>query len=198
MAININNFSIINDGLSLAVNVETSEGYNITSVLLWKMVDFKDYSLAINLDYKLEQINNTEVFIVTAEELGISIFEDIYFIEIQSDEPEENCTTCLNPALGITYNLLSYYNCLLNNLLDSEINDCANCNNLTNKNLVITISLLIDSVEKAIELGFYTQAISNVNKLKKLCSLSQCTNCNTNSYVLKCTSCGNFNQNNNE
>lgn len=195
MAIKINNFSIINNGLSLGVDVETSEGYNITSMLLWKMNDFKDYSLAINLNYKLEQINNSEVFIITNEELNISKFEDIYFIEIQSDEPDDDeCTTCLTPALGITYNLLNYYNCMLNVLLDTNILDCKDCNNVTTKNLVVTISLLIDSIEKSIELGFYTQAINNINKLKKLCSLNQCSNCNNNS-IVECVTCGKFNQN---
>jgi hypothetical protein len=186
----INNFSIINNGDQLAIDVETALGYNITSILLWNMDTFKDYSLAISLNYKLEQVNNREVFIVTASELGILKFEDLYFIEIESDAPSEVCSTCLIPALGITYNLLPYYACMLEYLLKSEISDCSTCNNLTTKNLVVTISLLIDSVEKSIDLGFYLQAIANVNKLKKLCSLGQCTSCKQ----VTCSSCGQFNQ----
>lgn len=188
--ITINNFSIIEDGTKLAISLETTTGYNITSIMLWDMNSFKDYTLAVNLNYKIEAINNQEIFIVTATELGILKFEDIYFIEVESNAPSEECSNCLLPALGITYNMLPYYACLLNNILNTEITDCSNCNNLTTKNLVITISLLIESVIKSIELGFYLQAIANVNKLKKLCELSQCTNCNN----IQCNSCSNFNQ----
>ena len=190
MAIIINNFSIIDNGSKLAIDVETDLGYNITSILLWNMDSFKDYSLATNLGYKLENINNKEIFIVSATELGILKFEDIYFIEVESDAPTKECPTCLLPALGITYNLLPYYACMLDYLLKSEITDCSTCNNLTTKNSVVTINLLIDSVEKSIELGFYLQAISSINKLKKLCELKQCKTCKQ----VECNSCGKFNQ----
>jgi len=190
MSILINNFSIIENGSKLAIDIETTIGYNITSILLWDMNSFKDYSLATNLSYKIEAINNKEVFIVTATELGILKFEDIYFLEIESDAPSPTCSNCLLPALGITYNLLPYYACMLDYLLKSEITDCSTCNNLTTKNLIVTISLLIDSVKKSIELGFYLQAIANVNKLKRLCELSQCKSCNQ----VQCNSCGQFNQ----
>lgn len=188
--ITINNFSIIEDGSKLAIDVETGVGFNITSVLLWDMNTFKDYSLSTNLSYKLEQVNNREVFIVTATELGLLKFEDIYFIEVETNQPSEQCSSCLIPALGITYSLLPYYQCMLETLLRTEVTDCDNCNDLTNKNLVVTVNLLIESVQKSIELGFYLQAIANVGKLKKLCALHQCTNCKT----VTCTTCSNFNQ----
>lgn len=185
--ITINNFEIINNGSQLAIDVETSTGYSITSVLLWDMNSFKDYTLAINLGFKLENINNKEIFIVNANEIGILKFEDIYFIEVESNAPTETCSTCLVPALGITYSLLPYYACMLEYL---SKNDIISCKDLNNKNLLVTISLLIDSVKTSIELGFYLQAISNVNKLKKLCSLHQCKNCHT----VTCNSCSKFTQ----
>jgi len=190
MSIIINNFSILNNGQELAIDVETTIGYSITSISLWNIDTFKDYSLAESLNYKIENVNNREIFIVTATELGILKFEDLYFIEIESDAPVVDCDTCLQPALGITYNLLPYYACMLDTLLKSEILDCDNCNDLTNKNLIVTISLIIESIIKGIELGYYLQAIAGIGKLKKLCSLQQCTNCNK----IECSSCGNFNQ----
>ncbi len=81
--ININNLELITNSSQLSIDVETNAGYFISSILLWKMDDFKDYSLAKNLNYKLEQVNNKEIFIVSAQEAGVSIFEDIYFIEIE-------------------------------------------------------------------------------------------------------------------
>lgn len=190
MSILINNFEIINNGSDLAIDVETGLGYTITSILLWDMFSFKDYTLSTNLGYKLEQINNKEVFIVNATELGLLKFEDIYFIEIETNEPSPICPTCLIPALGITYNILPYYQCMLNSLLASEINDCITCNDLASKNLLVTINLLIDSIEKSIDLGFYSQAIDNLKKLKKLCGLEKCTNC----LSVECSSCSKFKQ----
>lgn len=190
MSIIINNFEILNNGQQLAIDVETTLGYNITSILLWNMDNFKDYALSTSLNYKLEETNNREVIIVQATELGLIAFSDLWFIEVESDAPEETCSNCLIPALGITYSLLPYYKCMLDSLLSAEITECSTCNDLPSKNLVITISLLIDSVEKAIELGYYLQAIANVNKLKKLCGLKNCNNCKP----VTCSSCSKFNQ----
>jgi hypothetical protein len=192
MAIIINNFSIINNGENLAIDVETNVGFEISHINLWKMDDFKDYSLKINLDYKLEQINNREVFIVSASELNISKFEDILFIEIESTyiDEENNCSTCQDPALGITYNLGGYIQCLLAYFLESGIGICKDCNDNPNKNIMITINLLLDMVEHAIEVGYYAQAIQMIHQLKKLCSTKQCKNCET----LECNSCNKFKQ----
>lgn len=186
--ITINNFEIINSGQQLAIDVETDIGYNITSILLWNIDTFKDYTLATNLNYKLEQVNNREVFIVSANELGITSFEDIYFIEIESDAPSEECSTCLIPALGITYNILPYYQCMLNQLLKAEITDCVTCNDLQSKNLLITINLLIDSIVKSLDLGYYLQAIDNIKRLKVLCGLENCTGCKP----VSCNTCSQF------
>jgi len=188
--ITINNFEIINSGQQLAIDVETGVGYNITSILLWNIDTFKDYTLSTNLSYKLEQVNNKEIFIVEASELGILKFEDIYFIEIETNQPSEQCSTCLIPALGITYNILPYYSCMLNYLLKAEITDCITCNDLQSKNLLITINLLIDSIEKSIDLGYYLQAIDNIKKLKKLCGLDNCSGCKP----VTCNTCSQFKQ----
>jgi len=190
MAVVINNFEIINSGTQLAIDVQTTVGYDITSLMLWNINTFKDYSLAVNLNYKLENSNNREVIIVTTSELGISKFEDIYFIEVQDNAPNEDCPECLYPALGITYSLTNYYQCMLNFLLKSEIDNCLNCKDTNSKNTLITISLLIDSIEKSIDLGYYLQAISTINKLKKLCSLEECNECGN----VSCTSCSKFKQ----
>ena len=190
MAVKINDFSIIDNNTKLKIDLVTNLTYNITSVLLWKMNDFKDYTKSISLNYKLVQTNNIESIIVTNTELQISSFEDIWFIEVKSNEPLEQCPECLIPALGICYNLQSYYKCLLNELLSAEISECDNCNNLSLKSLVITLSLLIDSIEKSIDLGFYNQAILNIEKLKKLCSIKECDSCKK----IECLICSKFNQ----
>ena len=188
----INNLEIQDNGQTLAVDVQTEIGSTITSAMLWNMTTFKDYSRAINLDYKLEQLTNQEVFEVTAEELQISSFDDIWFVEFQSDYvPEDNCGEFLDPALGITYNLSPYYKCLLNRFFEHQKNPCVNCNEPFIDELVLSIGLTLDIVERSIEEGYYLQAIELIKKLKKFCSITKCNNCET----VECSSCSKFKQN---
>ena len=188
----INNLEIQDNGQTLAVDVQTETGSTITSALLWNITTFKDYSRAINLDYKLEQLTNQEVFEVTTEELQISSFDDIWFIEFQSDYiPEDNCGEFLDPALGITYNLSPYYKCLLNRFFEHQKNPCVNCNEPFIDELVLSIGLTLDIVERSIEEGYYLQAIELIKKLKKFCSITKCNNCET----VECSSCSKFKQN---
>ena len=188
----INNLEIQDNGQTLVVDVQTETGSTITSAMLWNMTTFKDYSRAINLDYKLEQLTNQEVFEVTAEELQISSFDDIWFIEFQSDYiPEDNCGEFLDPALGITYNLSPYYKCLLNRFFEHQKNPCVNCNEPFIDELVLSIGLTLDIVERSIEEGYYLQAIELIKKLKKFCSITKCNNCKT----VECSSCSKFKQN---
>jgi len=188
-AATIINFEILNNGSQLAINVETITGSIITSIKLWNTDTFKNNALSIDLNYKLEQTSNIEDFIVTASEINISSFTDIWFIEIETNyEGTEGCTNCQDPALGITYNLQSYYKCMLNYLLEAERNlDCNSTNTYVN-NLTITVNLLIDAIEKSLEIGFYSQAIEMLTNLKKLCSISKCKNCET----VTCSSCSKF------
>ena len=189
MAITIHNFEILNGGSQLAIDVETTVGNLITKIDLWEMADFKDYDSAISLDSYLENVNNKEVIIVNAQDVGVYKFEDIVFMEVTSNVlTEDLCSTCSNPVLGVTYNLGPYYNCLLNYLLELQITQCVNCEKNESNQMVITINMLIDNVIKCIEVGYYTQAISMINKLKKLCALKTCTNCPT----IDCPSCRNF------
>ena len=188
-AVNILNFEILNDGQQLAIDVETVSGSIITSIQLWNIDTFKDESLSINLNYKLEQINNKEVFIIDAKEVNVYSFTDIWFVEIQSNYVgTEGCTTCQDPALGITYNLQPYYKCMLNYLLESEKSIDCNSTSVYTNNLTITVNLLIDSIEKSLAIGYYLQAIEMLNNLKKLCNISKCKNCET----VICTSCSKF------
>jgi len=188
-AVVIKNFEILNNGQQLAIDVETIEGSLITSIQLWNIDTFKNNALSIDLNYKLEQTSNIEDFIVAASEINISSFTDIWFIEIETNyEGTEGCTNCQDPALGITYNLQSYYKCMLNYLLETERNlDCNSTNTYVN-NLTITVNLLIDAIEKSLEIGFYSQAIEMLTNLKKLCSISKCKNCET----VTCSSCSKF------
>lgn len=187
--INIKNFEIVDEGQNLMIDLETNLNFIITSVKLWSMNTFKDDSLAIDLNYKLEQINNKESFTVSASEISVSNFEDIYFIEVLGNYNSEECENCRYPALGITYNLGAYYKCLMNYILDNSKLECFDLEDL-NTNIVITINLLIDSVKNSIEIGLYNEAILMIQQLKKLCSIKKCNDCRP----VNCVSCSGFKQ----
>lgn len=187
----INNLEIINGGSQIAIDVETNTGHTITSILLWTMNDYKDYAKAKDLSSSLLQVNNKEVLLINADTLGIYKFEDICFIEVTSSYIEtEVCSTCTSKAVGVTYNLSPYYTCLLGYLMDVAGNACLDCGTDKNKDTVITINMLIDTIVKSVEIGYYSQAIDLVKKLKKICSLKTCSNCPT----IDCPSCSNFTQ----
>lgn len=187
--ININNLKIINNGSQLSIDVVTNEGYFISSITLWTTDNFKNPSLGIDLSSYIEAINNQEVLIINAADIGLSKFDNLIFVEFKSTyTTPEQCSTCQNPALGITYNLSQYYQCLMNYLSDLSINSCSTCDNKDIKNLVSTISLYIDMIYKSLEIGYYDQAIDIIHKLQKLCSLRQCDNCPN----IECANCNNF------
>lgn len=188
--ITIKNFEIQDNNSKLAIDIQTEIGSTITSVLLWNMNDFKDYTKAINLNYKLSQLDNNETFIVTNTELTISEFTDIWFIEIQSDYiPENNCDRYISPALGLTYNLSPYYKCMLSQFFENK-NPCLTCETQYVDNLVLSMGLTIDIIEKSIEEGFYIEAIELIKKLKKFCNVRKCNNCEN----ITCQSCSKFKQ----
>lgn len=188
----INNFSIIENGSELIIDVETIDPNQISSILLWEMNSYKDYTLALDISYKLSNVSH-EVIMVTAEELGIDSFTDLWFMEVTDNSvPDDcDCDDCSTPSQAITYNLLSYYMCSLNEFLKVKTQDCTNCSINLNKGLIVSINLLIDATVMSVELGFYSDAIDNINKLKKLCSIdNSCVNCET----VACTTCGGFKQ----
>ncbi len=188
--VKINDFKIIDNGQNLSISLETTVGFNILSIKLWNSDTFKDENLFINLNYKIEAVNNKEIFILTAGEAQVPVFKDIYFIEVKSNEEDDdnNCTDCSNPALGITYTMLPYYNCLLNYVLENKDSNCLDCDKSYINNISITINLLIDSIEKGIDSGYYSQAIDLLSELKRLCKLKDCDNCET----INCTTCSKF------
>jgi len=79
--ISIQNLEIINNNSQLAIDVSTNEGFFISSILLWTMDNFKNYSLSIDLTSYIEAINNKEVLLINAEDIGFNKFEDIIFVD---------------------------------------------------------------------------------------------------------------------
>lgn len=170
----INNLSINNDKTQLSVDVQTNVGANITKVLLWNENTFKDYTQAIDISFKLEQVNNREVFILTNTDISIGEFSGIFFLEFTSDYEEEGCSTCSNPVIGVAANFNNIKAYLLHLIL--EMNVCKTCPN--NYDDIINIHLASKGINTALSIGYYEEAIFLYKKLKRLIgSKLDCTDC---------------------
>lgn len=162
----INNLSINNDKTQLSVNVETNLNSTITSAILWNQNTFKDYDKGIDISFKLEQINNKEIFILTNADININDFDGIYFIEFTSDYEEEGCSNCQNTVIGIAANMNNIKKYILNQVLDLKV--CQGCPENNDIDNVINIHLSLKTISLALSLGYYEEAIFIYNKLKKL------------------------------
>lgn len=174
----INEISISNDSKKLHVNVETNLGASITSIKMWNQDSFKEYDQAIDLTFKLENINNKEIFIVEASEVNLSNFNGIYFLEITSDhEEEDECISCTNTVLGIATNFNNINALILDMILQLNVcDDFDNCGNI-NKNKIINNTLMIEAVSRALLFGYYDEAIFLYKKLLKINKSVTCNTC---------------------
>lgn len=172
--IQINNLSISNDRTKIYVDVETNVGETITSINLWNHNTFKNYSYVTSLNFKLENINNKEIFTLNATEINVGSFNGIYFLEFTTSYEEEGCVQCQNSIIGVAANFNQINEYILNLIL--ELNICIQCN--TNLDNIISLSLTLEAMCKALGLGYYDEAIYLYKKLLKLLGTNlTCTNC---------------------
>lgn len=195
MNIKINDFTIQEGNQSIYIDVEANEDCLVTDIFLWRGEDYKNWNKAISLHPFLENVNNTEKIIVTAEDLEIiGGFNGIWIIEAYTDcEPEDPCEANCKVAVGVTYDITKYYNCLIQYLLDSDIiSDCQTCPKSKNENILETILLIFNSIKPLMDTCLYQEASVLINKLEKLCNFKKCHNCEQ--VVSGCTSCKGFTQ----
>jgi len=188
--ITINNLKINNDG-NIDVNITAGNTYIITSAKLWTKDTFRDLSLVKDFSFKLEQTSETEIFTLEPEDVELSTFNGLFFIEFETDEEIEGCS---NPLLVIVTNFTSYYLCMTELILNSDI--CVN--NLFSKevcdsnsiNKAISVNLLISAIEQCLELGQILEAVELITKIEELCS--KCTSCKSTIKTTSCSSCNSY------
>lgn len=186
----INNFEII-DGNKIAINVETTPGNFIDSILLWSMYDFKDYNLAVDLSSYLQKNNNKEVLIIKASDINIDLDKELIFMEATSDDV---VNTCCNNAVGVTYDLSNFYRCMLDHIFKDLSNQSGCCGGSDKvKDTTINVDLMLTLVEKSLELGLYTQAIDIIEKIRKICKSYDC-GCGSKNKGSKQSGCQKFKQ----
>lgn len=182
--ITINNFTINNTETAINVSVTTDIGETISSALVWTDETFKDYSQAIDVSDLLSQTSNMESFSIPATTLGEVKLTGIYFIEFETTaEEDDSCAGCNNPV-AIAASLNCYQDCLLNKVLKHNICDPCSCDNIECD--IINTGMILDGLIRALQFGYYGEAIDLLASLKKLCNSCNdgCEECNS------CTDCG--------
>lgn len=186
----INIFNITPDNQSIQVSVETKEGFNITSAKLWSHKTYKNETEAIDLSFKLEQINHKEVFLISTDDASVNNFSGIFFLELESNHPNEDCSNCPNPMIAVTANFNSIKTCMLDKILElsvcGDVFSDSGCNGNPGVSIV-NINLLLEAMCTALGFGYYNEAIDIYNTLIKLCGVDDsCPDCP------KCNSCDNI------
>ena len=188
--ITINNVSINNSG-NIDVDITAQNGYEIESAKLWLRNDFKDYSLAKDFSFKLTQVSENESFTLEPDEIDLLNFNGLFFIEFQEGLVGHS-TEVISTIVAVS-NFTKYNLCLselilnssvcVENLFSREVCD----DNSVNK--AISVSLLLDAVEKCLLLGQFVEANLLLDKIDRLCK--KCNTCN-NEVRNTCHSCNTY------
>ena len=167
------------DSLATEITVEliASEGETISKVSVWNEETYGDSTLSIDRSSKLAGDTSREVFTVTAEDLGQDI-EGIFYFEF-TVEPSvlDTCVTEPTVVLGVVANLLKYYNCILNKVLELEVDKCQFKEPGECEESALYLNILLENLLNALNYGFYEEANILIADLKKsLCDCLPCEN----------------------
>ncbi|HHY71190.1 MAG TPA: hypothetical protein GX519_06015 [Thermoanaerobacterales bacterium] len=169
MAAVINLFKVDEAGETFSLELSTTPGNTITQLLFWKVGDFKDYTKAVDFSSKLFMTSETESVVIQASEISESYLSGLYFIEITSSEATDNL------AIGTATNLYKYHESILNTLMKVKINQCEivtidNCGTCAENALYS--QALLDTLQIAIQYGFYEEAVQiteNLDDILDIC-----------------------------
>lgn len=167
MSITIKKFKISNDRKSIDVDIEVGAGFTISSLTLWNESNYKDPSNNVDLSFKIDGSTNTETFVISNNEAGVSEFNGIYFLEVESNDPSDN------PAIVATLSLTRYYGVIAGLLCNINLS-CLNCND--NFQNALLLDMYVEAMKNAIELGRFQDAILFLNRIN-IFTESQCSEC---------------------
>tara|TARA_R110000796_G_scaffold236214_1_gene355451 strand:+ start:21018 stop:21566 length:549 start_codon:yes stop_codon:yes gene_type:complete len=137
---------------------------------LWTDKTYKDFSKAIDLTAKLTG-SATETITITLADLGETIIDGIYFIEVEDAN---------EVSTAYTSNLIKYKECILDKIIKNI--QCKSCLDYFDQDTINAHSLLI-ATEYSLELGYIEVALNNLKALNKYCS-NACQSCGSFSNVI--------------
>ena len=161
----------------IELKVETTPGNIFTKILIWNKDSFKDYDIAFDVSSYIIGTSNVEILNIPASELGVTEISGMYFLEFETDEVDDVDNTCCdcnsNTTMGIVANLVPYYNCLADKVLNIDIKNCGdevynNCGKSNNEDAYYITSLL-QTLNMSILSGYFEDSINILNNLEDIC-----------------------------
>mgnify|MGYP006110350997 FL=1 len=167
MAISVTRFMVTNNLLSINLDVEINSGQTVTRLLLWDQKTYRDPSKSVNLTSLLSGSNNTESIVISASNAGVTKFDGMYFLQIETSNSEA--------VVVATFNMTQYYTVQAKLIANIDLS-CLNCN--TNFQNALLFDLYLEATKQALLLGRYQDAIENLAKLIITVDTSDCDACN--------------------
>ena len=177
----INSIKYSDDLSSIELDISsTTLAAKFLNIYLWDINTFRNYEESLDASDLIVGQTNQEIISIAAEKFGLDKFNGLYFIEFNTNESSTPFSNGVipNQTLGVVYNSYVYKECLLNKVAELEIKGCdvlspRNCEDcVVNTNLLTT---LIYSVDNAIEMYLYEEAIKILKDVENLCDI--CHNC---------------------
>jgi hypothetical protein len=154
-------FKVSEDKTRLDLTLQNAEMAD--TLHLWTHKTYRTEGLEIDLSAKLNGAA-TQSITITLEDLGLSYFDGVYFIDV-IDDVETVCS--------MTSELTRYKECILDKMLSYE--GCDSCLEL-NYPEVLKLQALYNELILAIELSYFQEIITLLFGLDKLCS-NDCKGC---------------------
>ena len=167
MAISVTRFMVTNNLLSIDLDVEINSGQTVTKLLLWDQNTYRDPSKSVNLTSLLSGSTNTESIVISASNAGVTKFDGMYFLQIETSDSEA--------VVVATFNMTQYYTVQAKLIANIDLS-CLNCN--TNFQNALLFDLYLEATKQALLLGRYQDAIENLAKLIITVDTSDCDACN--------------------
>ena len=159
---NITSFQVASDKTALLLNIE--DAATAIQLHLFTKETYKVDELKIDLSSKLTG-EYAQLIIITPEDLGITKFDGVYFIEVINLNGDNFC--------AIAGELTRYKECILDKVL--EYQDCVSCLAVNQPEVLNSFTLLY-TLEKAIELNLIQEVLTIVFALDKFCT-NDCKGC---------------------
>lgn len=167
MAITIQTYSISTDLSEITLKLELDSGDTASSLLMWTENTYKNSEESIDLLSVLDGTGNTESVTISANDAGVSKFDGVYIIEIQST----NGDAVMAGASDFT----QYYKVTAQLLANLDLS-CLSCNDDFQNALLL--DLYLQATINSLLLGRYQDAIEHLAKIKILKEgYSECEDC---------------------
>jgi len=157
----ITKFTINSDDGQMEVRIEQAD--KLIALRLWKNLDYKDFSLAIDLSYMLTS-SVTEDLAIRLEDIGETQFDGVYYLQAEEEE---------SVSIAVTADLTRYKECILDKVIQSNLGKpCLVENNVE----VINAHMVLVNLAYAVELQFIDEIVNLLTAINVFCS-NECKSC---------------------